>query len=42
MGEMLWEIGIIGKMWRMMKTMTACARSAVLLDGEISNSADVL
>ena len=30
----LWETGIRGKMWRMMKKMTECARSAVMLDGE--------
>ena len=29
------EIGTRGKMWRMMKKMTECARSAVMLDGEI-------
>lgn len=38
----LWEIGIRGKMWRMMKSMTECARSAVMLDGEISNYVDIL
>ena len=27
----LWEIGIRGKMWRMMKKMTECARSAVVV-----------
>ena len=33
----MWEIGIKGKMWRkMMKDMTECARSAVILDAEIS------
>ncbi|MEP2874451.1 MAG: reverse transcriptase domain-containing protein [Hyphomicrobiales bacterium] len=38
----LWEIGIRGKMWRMMKKMTECARSAVMLDGEISKYVDIL
>ena len=28
-------------MWRMLKNMTACARSAVMLDGEMSNYVDV-
>ena len=32
----LWEAVIEGKMWRMMETITECARSAVMLDGEIS------
>ena len=32
----LWETGIRGKMWRMMKKMTECARSVVMLDGKIS------
>ena len=30
----LWEIGFRGKMGRMMKNMTGCARSAVMLDEE--------
>ena len=38
----LWEIGIRGKMWRMMKNMTECARSAVMLDGEKSKCVDIL
>ena len=29
-------------MWRMMKKITECARSAVLLDGEISKYVDIL
>ena len=37
----LWEIGIRGKVWRMMK-MTECASSAVKLDGEVSKYADIL
>ena len=40
--KMLWEIGIRGKMWRTMKKMTECARSAVMLDGEISKYVDIL
>ena len=32
----LWEAGIRGKMWRMVKKMTECAKSAMMLDGEIS------
>ena len=38
----LWEIGTRGKMWRMIKNMTECARSAVMLDGEISTYVDIL
>ena len=38
----MWEIGIRGSMWRMMKNMTECARSAVMLDGEISKYVDIL
>ena len=33
--NMLWEIGIRGKMWRMVK-MTECAKRAIKLDGETS------
>ena len=29
-------------MWEMMKNMTECARSAVMLDGELSNYVDIL
>ena len=36
------EIGIRGKMWGMMKISTECARSEVMLDGEISKSVDIL
>ena len=32
----MWEIGIRGKMRRMMKNMTECAKSAVMPGGEIS------
>ena len=35
----LWETGIRG---RMIKNMTSCARSAVMLDGEISRYVDIL
>ena len=43
MWEKLWEIGIRGNMWRMMKNMTECARSsAVMLDAEISKYVDIL
>ena len=37
----MWEIGIRGKMWRMMKILTECARSVVMLDGEISKYVDI-
>ena len=40
--EKLWDIGIRGKMWRTMTSITECARSAVMLDGEISNYVDIL
>ena len=36
------EIEIRGKMWGMMEKMTECARSAVMLDGEISKYVDIL
>ena len=36
------EIKVRGKTWRMMKNMTECARSAVLLDGEVSKYVDIL
>ena len=32
----MWEIEIRGKTWRMMKNITECARSAAMLEGEIS------
>ena len=38
----LWEIGIRGKMWRMMKKIMESAKSAVMLDGEISKCVDFL
>ena len=40
--QKLWEIGIRGKIKRMMKNMTECARSVVMLDGEISKYVDIL
>ena len=40
--ENMWEIEIRGKMLRMTKTLTECARSAVMLDGEISKYVDIL
>ena len=36
------EIEIRGTMWRMAKHMTACARSAVMLDVEISKYVNLL
>ena len=36
------EIGIREKMWRMMKNVTECAKSAVMLDGAISKYVDIL
>ena len=41
-GKIMWEIEIREKMWRMIKNTTECARSAVILDGEISNHVDIL
>ena len=38
----LWEIGIRGKMWRMVKNMTECAKSAIKLDGETSKCVGIL
>ena len=40
--EKLWETEIRGKTWRMIKNMTECATSAVMLDGEILNYVDIL
>ena len=37
MREKLCAIGVRGTMWRMMKNTTECARTAVMLDEEISN-----
>ena len=42
MRKNMWKIGIIGNMWRIIKKMTECARSAVMLDGEISKYVDSL
>ena len=36
------EIGIRGNIWRMTKTVTEFAISAVMLDGEISKYVDIL
>ena len=38
----MWEIGIREKMWRMITEMTECARSAVMLDWEISKYVGIL
>ena len=38
----MWKIGIRGKMWRMVKNITECARRAVMLDGEISKYVNIL
>ena len=35
MWKKMLKIGIRGKMWRIMKKMTECPRSAVMLNGEI-------
>ena len=32
----MWELGVRGKMWRVIKEMYRVSRSAVLLDGECS------
>ena len=37
----MWEIEMRGNMWTMMKNMTECARSAVMLDGEIPKYVDI-
>ena len=34
----LWELGVKGKMWRVIREMYKCSSSAVLLDGEKSAS----
>ena len=38
--EKLWEIGIREKMWSM-KNTTKCAKSAVMLDREVSECVDI-
>ena len=38
----LWDTGIRGKMWRMVKKMTECAKSAMMLNRELSKYFDVL
>ena len=40
-GLMMWELGVRGKMWRVIKEMYRVSRSAVLLDGECSEAFDV-
>ena len=37
----LWEFGVRGKMWRVIKRMYELSKSAVLLDGEWSEAFDV-
>ena len=37
----LWEIRIRRKMWRMIKNITECKRSAVVLDVKISNYVNI-
>ena len=37
----MWELGVRGKMWRVIKEMYSVSRSAVLLDGECSEAFDV-
>ena len=36
----MWEFGVRGKMWRVIKEMYSVSRSAVLLDGECSEVFD--
>ena len=38
----LWETGIKGRMWRMVKNMTERAKSAIKLDGKTSKYFDIL
>ena len=37
----MWELGVRGKMWRVIKEMYSVSRSAVLLYGECSEAFDV-
>ena len=37
----MWELGVRGKMWRVIKEMYRVSRSAILLDGERSEAFDV-
>ena len=37
----MWELGVRGKMWRVIKEMYRVSRSAVLLDGECSEAFNV-
>ena len=39
--EDLWDMGVKGRMWRVIKKMYMSSRSAVLLDGEKSDSFNV-
>ena len=43
-GKKLWETGVRGKLWRIMKKMTECMceKNAVMLDGEIAKCVDIL
>ena len=43
-GKKLWETGVRGKLWRIMKKMTECMceKNAVMLDGEIAKYVDIL
>ena len=36
------KLGLRENMWRMMKKMAECTRSAVMLDGEISKYVDIV
>ena len=38
---LLWNMGVKGKMWRVIKTMYNSSRSAVLLEGEKSSTFSV-
>ena len=42
MWKKMWETGIREEMWRMMKKIAECARSAVVLDGELSKHVAIL
>ena len=34
----LWDMGVMGRMWRIIKKMYECSKSAVLLEGEKSDT----
>ena len=38
----LWDMGVKGRMWRVIKKMYTSSRCAVLLEGEKSNSFNVV